>query len=53
MTKHSKKYREASEKVDGNNLYTASEAIALIKSMPKRGFDETIEAVYCVNVDPR
>ncbi|KAE8126721.1 MULTISPECIES: 50S ribosomal protein L1 [Bifidobacterium] len=53
MTKHSKKYREASEKVDRNNLYTASEAIALIKSMPKRGFDETIEAVYCLNVDPR
>ncbi|KFJ03891.1 50S ribosomal protein L1 [Bifidobacterium subtile] len=53
MTKHSKKYREASEKVDRNNLYTATEAIALIKSMPKRGFDETVEAVYCLNVDPR
>ncbi|MCI1223816.1 50S ribosomal protein L1 [Bifidobacterium subtile] len=53
MTKHSKKYREASEKVDRNNLYTAAEAIALIKSMPKRGFDETVEAVYCLNVDPR
>ncbi|MCI1219508.1 MAG: 50S ribosomal protein L1 [Bifidobacterium sp.] len=53
MAKHSKKYREASEKVDRNNLYTASEAISLIKSMPKRGFDETVEAVYCLNVDPR
>ena len=51
--KHSKKYREAAEKVDRNNLYTAPEAIALLKSMPKRGFDETIEAVYRLNVDPR
>ena len=51
--KHSKKYREAAEKVDRNNLYTAPEAIALLKGMPKRGFDETIEAVYRLNVDPR
>lgn len=51
--KHSKKYREAAEKVDGSNLYTASEGIALLKSMPERGFDETIEATYCLNVDPR
>lgn len=53
MAKHSKKYREASEKVDRNNLYTAVEAVALLKSMPKRGFDETLEAVYRLNVDPR
>ena len=34
MVKRSKKYREAAEKVDRNNLYTANEAIALLKSMP-------------------
>ena len=32
MVKRSKKYREASEKIDRNNLYTANEAIALVKS---------------------
>ena len=53
MAKHSKKYREAAEKVDRTNLYTAAEAIALLKSMPKRGFDETVEAVYRLGVDPR
>lgn len=53
MAKRSKKYREAAEKVDRNNLYTAPEAIALLKSLPKRGFDESIEAVYRLNVDPR
>ena len=51
--KHSKKYREAAELVDKSNLYTAPEAIALLKSMPKRGFDETVEAVYRLGVDPR
>lgn len=53
MTKRSKKYREAAEKVDRANLYTPEEGIALLKSMPKRGFDETVEAVYRLNVDPR
>ncbi|MFT8704451.1 50S ribosomal protein L1 [Bifidobacterium aquikefiricola] len=53
MAKRSKKYREAAEKVDRDNLYTANEAIALLKSLPKRGFDETVEAVYRLSVDPR
>ena len=46
MVKRSKKYREAAEKVDRNNLYTANEAIALLKSMPAYNFDQTVEAVY-------
>ena len=53
MVKRSKKYREASEKIDRNNLYTANEAIALIKSMPEYKFDQTVEAVLRLNVDPR
>ncbi|MEK0306113.1 50S ribosomal protein L1 [Bifidobacterium favimelis] len=53
MTKRSKKYREAAEKVDRTNLYTPEEAIALLKGMPKRGFDETVEATYRLSVDPR
>ena len=53
MVKRSKKYREASEKIDRNNLYTANEAIALVKSMPTRNFDEAVEAVVRLNVDPR
>ena len=42
MVKRSKKYREASEKIDRNNLYTANEAIALVKSMPEYKFDQTV-----------
>ena len=53
MVKRSKKYREASEKIDRNNLNTANEAIALVKSMPEYKFDQTVEAVLRLNVDPR
>ena len=53
MVQRSKKYREASEKIDRNNLYTANEAIALVKSMPEYKFDQTVEAVLRLNVDPR
>ncbi|WP_394982142.1 50S ribosomal protein L1 [Scardovia wiggsiae] len=53
MTKRSKKYREAEEMVDRANLYTDEQAVALLKGMPKRGFDETVEATYVLNVDPR
>ena len=53
MVKLSKKYREAFEKIDRNNLYTANEAIALLKSMPEYKFDQTVEAVLRLNVDPR
>ena len=53
MVKRSKKYREAAEKVDSNNLYTANEAIALLQSRPEYNFDQTVEAVLRLNVDPR
>ncbi|OZG48937.1 50S ribosomal protein L1 [Bombiscardovia coagulans] len=53
MTKRSKKYRQALEKIDRSNLYTPEEALALLKTMPKYGFDESIEAVYRLSVDPR
>ena len=53
MVKRSKKYHEAAEKIDRNNLYTANEAIALVKSMPEYKFDQTVEAVLRLNVDPR
>ncbi|MBQ5557613.1 MAG: 50S ribosomal protein L1 [Bifidobacteriaceae bacterium] len=53
MTKRSKKYRESAEKIDRSMLYSPAEAIALLKSMPKYNFDESIDAVYRLNVDPR
>ena len=53
MVQRSKKYREAPEKIDRNNLYTANEAIALLTRMPEYKFDQTVEAVLRLNVDPR
>ena len=53
MTKRSKKYRESAEKIDRSTLYSPAEAIAPLKSMPKYNFDESIDAVYRLNVDPR
>ncbi|OZG58692.1 50S ribosomal protein L1 [Bifidobacterium tissieri] len=53
MVKRSKKYLAAAEKIDSSNLYTPNEAIALLKSMPEYNFDQTVEAVYRLNVDPR
>ena len=53
MAKHSKTYRDAAEKIDRSNLYTPDQAIALLKSLPTRKFDETVEAVVRLNVDPR
>ena len=53
MVQRSKKYREAAEKIDRNNFYTVNEAIALLKSMPEYKFDQTVEAVLRLNVDPR
>lgn len=53
MTKRSRKYREAAEMVDRGNFYTDEQAVALLKSMPKHGFDETLEVTYVLNVDPR
>ena len=53
MTKRSKKYRESAEKIDRSMLYTSAEAVALLKSMPKYNFDESIDVAYRLNVDPR
>ena len=55
MVKRSKKYREAAEKVDRNNLYTANEAIALLEQV-HAGLQlrpDLVEAVYRLSVDPR
>jgi large subunit ribosomal protein L1 len=53
MTKRSKKYRESLERIDSSNLYSPSEAIELLKTLPSYAFDQSIEAVYRLNVDPR
>jgi len=53
MTKHGKNYREARKHLDSNASYPEAEAVQLVKSMSFAKFDETIEAVFKLGIDPR
>lgn len=53
MSKHGKKYNEAQKKVDKSILYEPSEALELIKNLAVAKFDETVEIVVRLGVDPR
>ena len=51
--KHGKKYKEAASKLDETNAYALDEAVALLKETAPAKFDETIEFVVNLGVDPR
>jgi large subunit ribosomal protein L1 len=51
--KHSKRYNAAVALRDGSQLYTPAEAIAAIRTFPKAKFDETVDVVMRLGVDPR
>lgn len=53
MPKHGKRYQESLKLVEKNKLYDPTEALNLIKDMPKGKFDETIEISIRLGVDPR
>lgn len=50
---HGKKYREASSRYDKEHRYGASEALDLIKTLAPAKFDETVEVVYSLGIDPK
>ena len=49
----SKTYRAAVEKIDRDRLYSPLEAVRLAKSTSKKKFDETVDVVMRLGVDPR
>lgn len=51
--KRSKKYQDIVSKVDKTKLYTLEEATSLVKETATCKFDETIELVLHLNVDPK
>ncbi|HOF60932.1 MAG TPA: 50S ribosomal protein L1 [Candidatus Latescibacteria bacterium] len=53
MPKLAKKYQHDLEKVDRTKSYGLREAIEVIKQFEPRGFDQTVEGVMKLNVDPR
>lgn len=53
MAPHGKKYVDASRLVDPEALHSPAQAMDLAKSMPARKFDQTVEVVFRLGVDPR
>src|SRR6201990_2107379 len=53
MSKTSKAYREAAEKVDKERLYTPLEAAKLAKETSSKKQDATVEVAIRLGVDPR
>ncbi len=52
MVKRSKRYNKALEAVKQNPVSLA-DAVNALQSMPKAGFDETVEVSFKLNVDPK
>ena len=53
MSKHGKKYVEASKKIEANKLYNIDDAIKLVKETSLTKFDSTIEVAINLNVDAK
>ncbi|MCI0544254.1 MAG: 50S ribosomal protein L1 [Actinobacteria bacterium] len=51
--RHGKKYREASQRYDKNTPYPAAQALELVKTLAPAKFDETVEVVFSLGIDPR
>ena len=49
----SKSYRAAAEKIDQDLAYAPLEAIRLAKDGAKKSYDETVEVVFRLGIDPR
>ncbi|HEU4917966.1 MAG TPA: 50S ribosomal protein L1 [Acidimicrobiia bacterium] len=53
MARHGKKYREASMRYDKQTPYGPQEALELVKTLAPAKFDETVEAVFKLGIDPK
>ena len=51
--KRGKKYLAAAEKIDGDNLYTPSQAVGLARETSITKYDSTVEVSLSLGVDPR
>jgi large subunit ribosomal protein L1 len=53
MPTHSKKFRQAAEKIDRTQVYAPLEAVRLAKQTSTTAFDATVEVAFRLGVDPR
>jgi large subunit ribosomal protein L1 len=51
--KRSKRYRHAAERMDRERQYEPREALGLLKDLPGAKFDETVDVVVKLGIDPR
>ncbi|HEV2361658.1 MAG TPA: 50S ribosomal protein L1 [Acidimicrobiales bacterium] len=53
MSSKGKRYLDASQRYDRNQMYSAAEAVELAKGLATAKFDETVELAVRLGVDPR
>ena len=53
MVKRSKRYTQAEAAVDRSRVYEITEALTLLKELPAAKFDETVDVVVRLGIDPR
>jgi large subunit ribosomal protein L1 len=53
MARHGKAYTDATTRYDREKLHGPDEALGLVKTLATRKFDETVEVVFRLGVDPR
>ena len=53
MKTRGKRYRASAEKVDKAAVHSLEEAIKLVKELPPAKFDETVDLVFKLGIDPK
>ena len=53
MSKRSKSYRQSVSSYDKSEAVTLGAAVELVKSFPKRGFDESVDLTFNLGIDGR
>lgn len=53
MSRHGKKYREARQQINREELYSPEEALELVKKTGTAAFDETVELAVRLGVNPK
>jgi len=53
MARAGKKYRQARQQVERSQLYPLPEAVEKVKELAFAGFDETVEFIVALDIDPK
>jgi len=53
MSKRSKRYTEAAKRIDRSRPYQVREALGLLKDLPAPKFDESVDVVVKLGIDPK